>query len=106
MNYSIARQAGISYRHLSDIRHGRRRPSPNLAILLEKVSGINRLAWIYPDEFFNPEAPYLYRGPWPPDLSHLLGEALERSRRIVADNPDGPPPPPPKRRRTPEEETK
>ena len=84
-------EVGITSRHLSDIRQGRRHPSRRLAIDLEFHTGINRLAWLYPEEYLNPEAPHLYTGPWPPDLSHLEGEAREWAEKIVAAFPEGPP---------------
>jgi len=47
----IAEKVGISPTHISDIIHGRKRPSPDLALKLEKVTGVSRLAWLYPDEY-------------------------------------------------------
>ena len=77
--------------YLHKILTGTRHPSRRLAIDLETHTGVSRLAWLYPEEFFNPEAPHLYAGPWPPDLSHLEGEARAWAERIVAAFPDGPP---------------
>jgi transcriptional regulator with XRE-family HTH domain len=51
---SIAVRAVISEQFLSNILAGKRRPSPEIAARLEKATGINRLAWLYPDEYPNP----------------------------------------------------
>lgn len=32
--------------------------SPDMAVALEKATGINRLAWLYPKEYPNPYIPY------------------------------------------------
>jgi len=50
----LAKQIGISPKHLSDIVCGRALPSRKTANLLEKATGIERLAWLYPDEYENP----------------------------------------------------
>ncbi len=50
----IAIKAGCSTSALSDIINRRRTPSRRLAARLEKETGINRLAWLYPDEHPNP----------------------------------------------------
>lgn len=86
-----AGRCGISVKHLWAILNGKSRPSYELSETLEEKFKINRLAWLDPQEFFNPEAPHLYAGPWPPDLSHLEGEARAWAERIVAAFPDGPP---------------
>ncbi len=82
---------GITSKHLSDIRQGRRYPSRRLAINLEFYTGIHRLAWLYPEEYFNPEAPFLYQGAWPPPLEHLEGEAKAWAEIIVKNFPEHPP---------------
>jgi hypothetical protein len=47
-------QLGISHRHLDHILCRKRRPSADLAIILEQITGIDRRAWLWPDEFPNP----------------------------------------------------
>lgn len=44
----------ISNRYFSYILRGQRRPSPELAKRLERATGIDRRAWLWPDEFPNP----------------------------------------------------
>jgi transcriptional regulator with XRE-family HTH domain len=51
---TIAQQTGLSPQFICDIKKGRRRPSAANAAKLETVTGINRLAWLYPDEYVNP----------------------------------------------------
>lgn len=50
----LASTLEIAPRHLSDILHGRRYPSRELAAKLESHTGIDRRAWMWPDEFPNP----------------------------------------------------
>jgi len=50
----IATDAGCSLSHVSDILRGRRRPSSLLAEKLERATGVDRRAWLYPEEFPNP----------------------------------------------------
>lgn len=50
----LAAVLGIAPKHLSDILCGRRSPSRELAAELEKHTGIDRRAWIWPGEFPNP----------------------------------------------------
>jgi transcriptional regulator with XRE-family HTH domain len=50
----IAMQTGCTRQFIDFICIGKRRPSPQLAAVLEKVTGIDRLAWLYPDEHENP----------------------------------------------------
>ena len=87
----LAKAVGITNRHLCDIRSGRRRPSVDLALELEKATGINRLAWLYPQEFFNPDMPFRYRHVWPPDLKHLEGDSLKLAKQIISAFPHRPP---------------
>ena len=70
---------------------GERRPSRKVALLYEKVYKISRIAWLYPEEFFNPEQPFLYQGKYPPSLDHLSGEALEFAKKIIEAFPEKPP---------------
>jgi hypothetical protein len=44
----------VKYDYVTKILRRERRPSPSLARELEQVTGISRLAWLYPDEFHNP----------------------------------------------------
>lgn len=50
----IADKIGISRTYMGLILKRINRPSPELAVKLEKETGINRLAWLYPDEHPNP----------------------------------------------------
>lgn len=50
----IAKQTGKSKKHIEFLFSRKRRASPELAIELEKLTGIERRAWIWPDEFHNP----------------------------------------------------
>jgi len=51
---ALAKESGICAKHMSDILNRRRRPSPELAAQLERITGIDRRAWLWPDEFENP----------------------------------------------------
>ena len=46
----IAQKANISYKHLNDIINNRKRASSKLALALEKITGINKTHWLYPDK--------------------------------------------------------
>jgi plasmid maintenance system antidote protein VapI len=50
----LARRVGISPRHMNDILKRRKRPSPEIAKKLEEETGIDRSAWLWPDEIHNP----------------------------------------------------
>lgn len=50
----IAKTAEISLRHFDYILRRERRASPDVAKRLEKTLGIDRRAWVWPDEFPNP----------------------------------------------------
>jgi plasmid maintenance system antidote protein VapI len=50
----LARQVGVSVKHIWCILNCKSRPSPNLAKKLEQVTGISRLCWLYPEEYPNP----------------------------------------------------
>ena len=50
----IENRAGISRRYIDFILNGTRTPSPKLASILEEVTGIDRRAWLWPEEFENP----------------------------------------------------
>lgn len=50
----IAIKTGLTRQHIDFIMTRKRRPSPELAALLERITGIDRRAWLYPDEFPNP----------------------------------------------------
>ena len=82
---------GIHPTYHYKILAGERRPSPEVAVLFEKVYNIPRICWLYPKEFFNPKQPYLYQGSYPPNLSHLSGEALEFAKKIIEAFPERPP---------------
>jgi hypothetical protein len=50
----LAKETGKPYPTILRFLNGTRRPSPELAATLEKVSGVPRLSWLYPNEFINP----------------------------------------------------
>jgi len=50
----LARKINVTPACISAIFRRERRPSAELAIQLEKATGIDRRAWLYPDEFHNP----------------------------------------------------
>ena len=50
----IARKVGVAPGHIAAIVKGNKKASPELAALLEKATGVDRRAWLYPDEFPNP----------------------------------------------------
>ena len=50
----LAKAIGFSPAYVSELLGGRRRASVRAAVLLEEVTGIERRAWLYPDEFANP----------------------------------------------------
>ena len=50
---TLAHNLNISRQHLDYILARERRPSPELAATLEKFTGIERRAWLWPDEFHN-----------------------------------------------------
>ncbi len=50
----IASEAGISDSFYSGILSRDRRASPEVAARLERVTGIDRRSWLWPDEFHNP----------------------------------------------------
>lgn len=52
-------------------RYGLKRPSLPRAKLLEKITGIPVIAWLNPQEVFNPECAWMYESKWPPSLEHL-----------------------------------
>jgi transcriptional regulator with XRE-family HTH domain len=51
---NLAKELGITAKHLSDILNSRRHPSLEMAIKLEEHTGIHRCAWLFPDEYRNP----------------------------------------------------
>lgn len=81
----------MHYTFLNKILLGKRRPSPQTALYLEKTTLISRLAWLYPEEYFNPQAPHLYKGPYPPNLAHLTGAPLDFAQEIIKAFPHSPP---------------
>jgi transcriptional regulator with XRE-family HTH domain len=50
----MARKVGITTQFMWSITKGLRKPSATVAEKLEKATGIDRRAWLYPDEFHNP----------------------------------------------------
>ncbi len=49
----LARVVQMTPSHIGDILNGKHRPSPATAAKLEAATGIDRLAWLYPDDFRN-----------------------------------------------------
>ena len=87
----LARQTGFTPEFFYQIRAGKRKVSIKSAELLEIKTLIPKEAWSFPDKFFNPIYPELYQGPYPPNLDHLSGEALELAKQIISAFPDRPP---------------
>lgn len=54
----LAEATGLSREYLRLVIYGWKIPSPSTAVKLEKVTGVERLAWLFPDEYDNP---LLYR---------------------------------------------
>lgn len=50
----IAEKLGVKRSYLNDIIRGRRSCSKRMAVLLEEATGIDRVAWLYPDQHSNP----------------------------------------------------
>lgn len=50
----LAEKIGCTRQFIDFIFAGKRRPSPEIAAQLEGLTGIDRRAWLYPDEFRNP----------------------------------------------------
>jgi len=50
----VIEHARVHYDTIAKIMRGERRPSPELARILEQATGIFRLCWLYPDEFPHP----------------------------------------------------
>lgn len=50
----LARRTNKTRKYFDYILCGKRRPSPGLAKELETITGIDRRAWLWPDEFPNP----------------------------------------------------
>jgi len=51
---ALARQLGITPRHMSNILNGRSTPSPKLAERLEAQLGVSAAAWLWPQKYGNP----------------------------------------------------
>ena len=49
----LSKKLDVSPSHLSDIFNRRVKASPKLAVKLEEHFGIDRRAWVWPDEFEN-----------------------------------------------------
>ena len=49
----IVTEVGITLSMLNMIFAGKAKPSPRVARLLEKATKIDRLAWLYPEEYPN-----------------------------------------------------
>lgn len=87
--YEIAQKTNIP--HPSIYRSLAKGFSVKRALLLEKETGIHKISWLFPEEFFNPYCPYRYQSSWPPDLSHLQGESREWAEAIIRAFPERPP---------------
>lgn len=51
---NLARQIGITPRHMNDIIKRRKKPSRKLSERLEAQTGISAEAWLFPDKHQNP----------------------------------------------------
>lgn len=52
--YEIAKLVGVHQTTISRWMNGSRNISPKAAVALERATGIDRRAWLWPDEFPNP----------------------------------------------------
>lgn len=59
----LAKKINTSLRHVDYILRGERRPSPDIAKQLEEETGVDRRAWLWPDEFENPHIKKTSRKP-------------------------------------------
>jgi transcriptional regulator with XRE-family HTH domain len=50
----IAEKVGVTKTYISFILKGKKIPSAQIARKLEEVTGVERRAWLYPNEFRNP----------------------------------------------------
>ena len=50
----LAKELQITQQHVDYILKKKGRPSSTLALRLERLTGIDRRAWLWPDEFPNP----------------------------------------------------
>jgi transcriptional regulator with XRE-family HTH domain len=50
----LARSVGCSVSTINDYLNRKKTPSPKMAKVLEEATGIDRRAWVWPDEFKNP----------------------------------------------------
>lgn len=50
----IAKRSRFSTRYIQLLMAGKRRPSADAAKRLAKCTGVDRLGWLYPDEYPNP----------------------------------------------------
>ncbi len=50
----LASRISKSSAYVSEVLRGKRRPSPDAAVALEKATGISRSAWLWPEEYPNP----------------------------------------------------
>lgn len=50
----LSQSLGISIIYLRKLRYGERKPTKRVAEALERVTGIDRRAWLWPEEFHNP----------------------------------------------------
>jgi transcriptional regulator with XRE-family HTH domain len=51
---TISEKTGFSRQHIDFILNRARAPSLAAAVKLEDATGVNRLAWLFPDEHENP----------------------------------------------------
>lgn len=50
----LSRELGCSYKHIWCIFHGKTRPSPEVSVELEGLTGIDRRCFLWPEEFPHP----------------------------------------------------
>lgn len=50
----LSKQINVHHDTLYRIRRGERKPTVNLALKLEKTTGINAEIWLFPERYFNP----------------------------------------------------
>ena len=86
----LAQKLNTSPAFISHILSGRR-PGYKYLLQLSQEFGTDIRAFLDPKKFFNPYMPFCYQSKYPPDLSHLSGEALELAKQIISAFPDRPP---------------
>ena len=57
----LAKKLGVSRQYVASVLSGKIRVGANMAKKLEEATCVNRLAWMYPDEYPNPMVHHQHR---------------------------------------------